>query len=153
MLSPGSRLGPFEIVGLIGKGGMGQVFRAVDTRLAREVAIKVLAEQYSERFTREAKTIAALNHPNICTLYEVGPNYLVMEHLQGKPISGPLQWQEVVEYAHQIAQALDAAHPFEASRSNQSLSVIKVGWLNLIEASMYSCARRVVTSRSTNLFT
>ncbi len=110
MLSAGSRLGPFEIVGVVGKGGMGQVFKARDTRLGRLVAIKILAEEHSERFKREARAIAALNHPNICTLYEVGPDYLVMELIDGKPISGPVPWPRAVGYAREILDALDEAH-------------------------------------------
>ncbi len=78
-LSPADRLGPYEILALIGAGGMGEVYRARDTRLGREVAIKVANEKFSERFEREARSIAALNHPNICHLCDVGPNYLVMD--------------------------------------------------------------------------
>jgi len=78
-LSPGTRLGPYEIAAPVGAGGMGEVYRARDTRLDRAVAIKVSHENFSERFEREARAIAALNHPNICQLYDVGPNYLVME--------------------------------------------------------------------------
>src|SRR5690349_2709377 len=89
-LSPGDKLGPYEIVAPIGKGGMGEVFRARDPRLKRDVAIKVSAAQFSERFEREAQAIAALNHPNICQLYDVGPNYLVMEFVEGAPLKGPL---------------------------------------------------------------
>jgi serine/threonine protein kinase len=77
-LSAGTRLGPYEILALIGTGGMGEVYKARDTRLDRVVAIKICAEQFSERFEREARAIVALNHPNICALYDVGPNYLVM---------------------------------------------------------------------------
>ena len=77
-LTPGQRLGPYEVASSIGAGGMGVVYLARDTRLNRTVAIKVAREQFSERFEREARVIAALNHPNICTLYDVGPNYLVM---------------------------------------------------------------------------
>ena len=72
----GERLGPYEVLEPIGSGGMGEVYKARDTRLGRDVAIKVLAERFSERFQREARAIAALNHPNICQLYDVGPNYL-----------------------------------------------------------------------------
>src|SRR5438270_9041955 len=78
-LCGGEKLGPYEIRTVLGAGGMGEVWRAFDTRLRREVAIKTSAEQFSERFEREARAVAALNHPNICTLYDVGPNYLVME--------------------------------------------------------------------------
>src|SRR6476660_889250 len=82
-LSVGEKLGPYEILAPIGKGGMGEVYRAHDSRLKRDVAIKVSAAQFSERFEREAQAIAALNHPNICQLYDVGPNYLVMEFVEG----------------------------------------------------------------------
>src|SRR6516164_8257190 len=88
--SSGTRLGPYEIVTLVGAGGMGEVYRARDTRLSRDVAIKVSKEQFSERFEREARAVAALNHPHICQLYDVGPNYLVMEFLDGQPLKGPL---------------------------------------------------------------
>jgi serine/threonine protein kinase len=83
-LSAGDKLGPYEILALIGEGGMGEVYRARDTRLNREVAIKVSKAEFSERFAREARSIAAPNHPNICTLYDVGPNYLVMEFVEGE---------------------------------------------------------------------
>src|SRR5437867_4986274 len=86
----GDRLGPYEIVAPLGAGGMGEVYKARDTRLNRTVAIKVSREQFSERFEREANAIAALNHPHICALYDVGPNYLVMEYVEGSPVKGPL---------------------------------------------------------------
>ena len=85
-LQPGERLGPYEILAPVGAGGMGQVYRARDPRLNRDVAIKVSAARFSERFEREAKAIAALNHPNICQIYDVGPSYLVMEYIDGVPI-------------------------------------------------------------------
>jgi eukaryotic-like serine/threonine-protein kinase len=109
-LAPGVRLGPYEIVAPIGAGGMGEVYRARDTRLGRDVAIKVSAEQFTERFEREARAVAALNHSNICQLYDVGPNYLVMELLEGTPLKGPLPLEKAIEYAGQILDALDAAH-------------------------------------------
>ncbi|MBM3756770.1 MAG: hypothetical protein FJW38_22650 [Acidobacteria bacterium] len=86
-LAIGDKLGPYEITGLLGKGGMGAVYRATDTRLHREVAIKVSDETFSDRFDREARAIAALNHPNICHLYDVGPNYLVMELVEGETLA------------------------------------------------------------------
>ena len=89
-LTVGERLGPYEIIELIGAGGMGEVYRARDPRLDRDVAIKVSQERFSDRFEREARAVAALNHPNICTLYNVGPNYLVMELIEGESPKGPL---------------------------------------------------------------
>src|SRR5712691_4538949 len=109
-LSVGDRLGPYEVVALIGKGGMGEVYRARDPRLNRDVAIKVSAAQFSERFDREAKAIAALNHPNICQIYDVGPNYLVMEFIEGESPTGPMPLDEALRIARQIADALGAAH-------------------------------------------
>ena len=109
-LSAGTTLGPYEILSPLGAGGMGEVYRARDSRLNREVAIKVSAARFSERFEREARAIAALNHPHICTLHDVGPNYLVMELVEGTPLRGPLPLDRAVEYAGQILDALDAAH-------------------------------------------
>jgi len=109
-LTAGSRLGPYEIIALIGKGGMGEVYRARDTRLGREVAIKISQEQFNERFDREARAVASLNHPNICSLYDVGPNYLVMEFVEGESPAGPLPIEEAMEIARQIAEALSEAH-------------------------------------------
>ncbi len=109
-LSAGDRLGPYEILALIGKGGMGEVYRARDTRLGRDVAIKVSQDQFSERFAREARAVAALNHPNICTLYDVGPNYLVMEYIEGESPQGPLPLELALNYARQIGAALEEAH-------------------------------------------
>src|SRR5213594_1440684 len=109
-LDAGTRLGPYEILALIGAGGMGEVYRARDTRLDRVVAIKICAEQFSERFEREARAIAALNHPNICTLHDVGPNYLVMEYIEGATLAGPIPMAEALPIARQIAEALEAAH-------------------------------------------
>src|SRR3984893_48431 len=110
LLSTGDKLGPYEIIAPIGAGGMGEVYRARDPRLNRDVAIKVSAAQFSERFAREAQAIAALNHPHICQIYDVGPNYLVMEFVEGTPLKGPLPLERAVEYAGQILEALDAAH-------------------------------------------
>src|SRR6202167_946890 len=109
-LDAGSKLGPYEILSPIGAGGMGEVYRAIDTRLNRDVAIKVSAAQFSERFEREAKAIAALNHPNICQIYDVGPNYLVMELIEGESPKGPMPLDAALRIAHQIADALEAAH-------------------------------------------
>ncbi len=125
MLEPGTKLGPYEIVAPLGAGGMGEVYRARDTRLGREVAIKVLLQHLSAnaevrtRFEREAQTISGLNHPNICTLFDVGRDgemdYLVMELIEGETLAtrlrkGPLPAPELVRLAVQIADALDRAH-------------------------------------------
>jgi len=108
-------LGPYRIERKLGEGGMGEVYRAVDTRLGRAVAIKITHEQFSDRFEREARAISALNHPNICTLYDVGPNYLVMELVDGETIaarlkSGPFGVNTALLYASQILAALAEAH-------------------------------------------
>jgi len=109
-LSPGDRLGPYEILAQIGVGGMGEVYRARDPRLNRDVAIKVSKTEFGERFKREAIAIAALNHANICQIYDVGPDYLVMEYVEGTPLRGPLPLDQTLKYAVQICAALDAAH-------------------------------------------
>ncbi len=109
-LSVGDKLGPYEILAPIGVGGMGEVYKSRDTRLDRIVAIKVSKTEFSERFEREARSVAALNHPNICQLYDVGPNYLVMEYIEGTPLKGPLPLDQTLKYAAQICDALDAAH-------------------------------------------
>ncbi|HEY2322772.1 MAG TPA: protein kinase [Thermoanaerobaculia bacterium] len=118
---PGTRLGPYEIVAPLGAGGMGEVYRARDTRLDRSVAIKILPAEFANdaqlraRFEREAKTISQLNHPNICTLHDVGDNFLVMELLEGETLAsridrGALPLEQVVRYGIDIAHALDVAH-------------------------------------------
>ncbi|MEO8100775.1 MAG: protein kinase [Acidobacteriota bacterium] len=114
-LAPGTQLGPYEVIALIGQGGMGEVYRAHDTRLRRDVAIKVSAAQFSERFLREARAIASLNHPNICTLFDIGPNYLVMEYIEGPTLqerikAAPIPLEESLAIARQMAAALEAAH-------------------------------------------
>ena len=110
LLTVGARLGPYEILEPLGAGGMGEVYKARDTRLERIVAIKISREQFSERFEREARAVAALNHPHICQIYDVGPEYLVIEFVEGTALRGPLALKEAVEYAGQILDALDAAH-------------------------------------------
>jgi len=113
-LAVGASFGPYRIESKLGGGGMGEVFRAVDTRLGRAVAIKTAREQFNARFEREARAIASLNHPNICTLYDVGPNYLVMELVEGETIaarlkSGPLPVKTALLYASEIVAALAEA--------------------------------------------
>ena len=115
MPSVGDTLGPYEILSQIGAGGMGVVYKARDTRLDRMVALKVSTEPYSERFGREARAVAALNHPNICQIYDVGPDFIVLEFVNGHPLlspaePGPLPLKRALEYAGQICDALEAAH-------------------------------------------
>src|SRR5215471_1413185 len=124
-LTSGTRLGPYEILSPLGAGGMGEVYRARDTRLERTVAVKVLPEHLSkseevrQRFEREAKTISALSHPHICALYDLGNQdgveYLVMEYLEGETLAarlvkGPLPTEQLLRWGVEIADALDKAH-------------------------------------------
>src|SRR5712671_5129840 len=124
-LAPGTKLGPYEILAPLGAGGMGEVYRARDTRLERTVAIKILPAKFSsdpvrkQRFEREAKTISSLNHPHICTLHDIGHqdgvDYLVMECVEGETLAkrlekGPLPLDQALKYGAQIADGLDKAH-------------------------------------------
>ena len=124
-LPPGTGLGPYEILSPLGAGGMGEVYRAKDSRLGRTVAIKVLPSHLSsnpdvrQRFEREARAVSSLNHPHICTLYDIGHqdgiDYLIMEYIEGETLSsrlqkGPLATAEVLLYSIQITNALDKAH-------------------------------------------
>ena len=104
-------MGPYEILASIGVGGMGEVWKARDTRLDRLVAIKQMKGEHSARFEQEARAIAALNHPNICQIHDIGPDYLVLEYIDGVPLKGPLAVEFAVPIALQIASALEAAHP------------------------------------------
>src|SRR6266568_4982555 len=125
VLVSGTRLGPYEITAALGAGGMGEVYRAIDTRLERAVAVKILPAHLSsdpirkQRFEREAKAISTLNHPHICVLYDVGQqngiDFLVMECVEGETLAkrlekGPLPLDQVLQYGAQIADALDKAH-------------------------------------------
>jgi Tol biopolymer transport system component len=113
-LPPGAMVGPYRIAGELGEGGMGVVYKATDTRLERTVALKFVNVAFSKRFLREAKAISALNHPHVATLYDIGEDqgapYLVMEHVDGKPLGGPLPLALALDYAIQIAGALEAAY-------------------------------------------
>ncbi|MFN7937502.1 MAG: protein kinase [Bryobacteraceae bacterium] len=113
--SIGDSVGPYTLLAPLGEGGMGEVWKAQDTRLDRTVAIKFSKEQFNERFDREARAVAALNHPNVCQVYDVGPDYLVLEYVDGLTLSermaaGPIERGELVSLARQIAEGLEAAH-------------------------------------------
>jgi eukaryotic-like serine/threonine-protein kinase len=129
-LSSGMKFGPYEVQAPLGAGGMGEVYRARDTRLERNVAIKILPAHLSgdparkQRFEREAKAISGLNHPHICVLYDIGHqdgiDFLVMECVEGETLAkrlekGPLPLEQVLRYGEQIADALDKAHRSGAS--------------------------------------
>jgi serine/threonine-protein kinase len=109
-LSVGDKLGPYEILAPIGVGGMGEVWKARDTRLDRMVALKWLKSAYSGRFEQEARAVAALNHPHICQIYDIGPDFLVLEYIDGSRLRGPLPLEQALRTAMQIAGALEAAH-------------------------------------------
>src|SRR5499427_7380822 len=124
-LATGTRLGPYEVISPLGAGGMGEVYRARDTRLDRTVAVKILPERLSsnperrQRFDREARAISSLSHPHICALYDVGQqdgiDYLVMEYIEGESLAdqlkkGPVPFNQALSYGNQVADALDKAH-------------------------------------------
>jgi serine/threonine-protein kinase len=106
----GARLGPYVLLAPIGAGGMGEVWKARDTRLERVVAMKRLKERAGTRFKQEARAIAALNHPHVCQIHDIGPDYLVLEYIEGQPLKGPLAVNKALRLATQIAEALDCAH-------------------------------------------
>jgi Tol biopolymer transport system component/tRNA A-37 threonylcarbamoyl transferase component Bud32 len=141
----GRRLGEYVIVATLGEGGMGRVYRARDPRLDRNVAIKISKEQFSDRFAREARLVASLNHPNICTLHDVGPNYLVMELIEGESPHGPLPLATVVAYARQIAAALDAAHERGIVHRDLKPANIKVTPQGLVKVLDFGVAKVVDT--------
>jgi serine/threonine protein kinase len=145
----GRQFGVYRVEGLLGAGGMGYVFRGVDTRLNRPVAIKVCAARFGERFDREARAISAFNHPHVCTLYDIGPNYLVMELIDGETLSahigkGPLPIDDVLRYGAQIADALTEAHragivhrdlkPGNVMISRHGVKVLDFGLAKMTEA-------------------
>src|SRR5882757_5180629 len=151
-LSPGEELGPYECVALIGRGGMGEVWKAHDSRLKRDVAIKVSAEQFSKRFEREAQAIAALNHPNICTLYDVGPNYLVMEFIEGESPEGPMPLEEALRIARQIAEALEAAHDKGITHRDLKPGNIKIkpdGTVKVLDFGLAKVGRAAISASGT----
>ena len=163
-LTPGSQLGPYQIRGLLGAGGMGQVYKAFDPRLHRDIAIKVAAERFSERFDREVRAIATLNHPNICTIHDVGPNYLVTELVDGETLRDwfrrALPIERNLEIARQVLEALRAAHDADIVhrdlkpenvmvRADGYVKVLDFGLAARMPASGSLQADSVVTTEST----
>jgi Tol biopolymer transport system component/predicted Ser/Thr protein kinase len=146
-LSPGGRLGPYEIVSLIGEGGMGEVYKARDIGLNRFVAIKTSRAEFNERFKREAQAIAQLNHRNICILYHVESNYLVMEYVEGTELRGPLSLLKAIELAGQILDALDHAHTkgiVHRDLKPANIMVTKAG-IKVLDFGLAKMDRRAVT--------
>jgi eukaryotic-like serine/threonine-protein kinase len=150
-LPAGYRLGPYQIVSFIAAGGMGSVYRAWDPRTERDVAIKVLSEQWSKRFSDEVRAVAALNHPNVCTLYDVGPNYLVMEFVDGESPKGPLPLKTALRYAVQIARALEEAHQKGIVHCDLKPGNIKVraeGTVKVLDFGLAQVVNRITASGS-----
>jgi serine/threonine protein kinase/tetratricopeptide (TPR) repeat protein len=149
-LAPGSRLGPYQIVSLLGAGGMGQVYRAFDPRLHREIAIKVASERFSERFHREVRAVATLNHPNICTLHDVGPNYLVTELVEGETLRECLRRALSIErsfvIARQVLEALRAAHHAGIVHRDLKPENIMVRFDGYVKVLDFGLAKRVQAS-------
>ncbi|MEO8100594.1 MAG: protein kinase [Acidobacteriota bacterium] len=141
--SAGDRLGPYEILSLLGKGAMGEVFRAHDSRLRRDIAIKTSTQRFNERFEREARAIAALNHPNICTLHDIGPDYLVMELVEGSAPKGPLPLDAALRIAGQIADALEAAHEKGIIHRDLKPANVKVTPAGLVKVLDFGLAKQV----------
>jgi serine/threonine protein kinase len=141
-------LGPYEIVGLLGTGGMGEVYSALDTRLGRKVASKICQEQFSGRFEREARSISALNHPNICTLYDVGPNYLVTELVEGETLrdwfKGAPILERGLEVARQVLDALRAAHRAGIVHRDLKPTNIMVRFDGYVKVLDFGLAKRII---------
>ena len=152
-LASGSQLGPYRILGLLGAGGMGQVYRAFDPRLQREIAIRIAAERFSERFDREVRAIATLNHPNICTIHDVGPNYLVTELVDGETLREwfrrALPVERSLGIARQVLEALRAAHQADIVHRDlkpENVMVRSDGYVKVLD---FGLAERMPSSRAT----
>ena len=149
-LASGTRLGRYEILAPLGAGGMGEVYKARDPRLGRDVAIKVAAGRFSDRFDREFRAIAALNHPNICTLYDVGPNYLVTELVEGETLRALLRnalpAESSLRIARQVLEALGAAHRAAIVHRDLKPENIMVRFDGYVKVLDFGLAKRVAAS-------
>src|ERR1700756_3733156 len=159
-LSPGVRLGPYEILDALGAGGMGEVYRARDTRLGRDIALKILPESFARegdrlhRFEQEARAVAALNHPNILAIFDTGQNngspFLVSELLEGETLreildSGALPQRKVIDYGVQIAQGLAAAHEtgiVHRDRKPENIFVTRDGRIKILDFGLAKLAQK-----------
>ena len=152
----GTRLGPYEILALIGKGGMGEVYRARDSRLGREVAIKVVPERFSGRFEHEGRAVAALNHTNVCQIYDLGPNYLVMELVDGPTLAerlkqGKIPLEEALRIIKQVGDALEAAHEKGIVHRDLKPANIKITPKNVVKVLDFGLAKSVDTGSSESI--
>ncbi len=145
-LTAEQKFGPYTLISPLGEGGMGEVWKARDTRIDRIVALKVAKADFGERFEREARAVAALNHPNICTLYDVGPNYLVMEYIEGESPKGPLPLDIALGYARQIADALEAAHEKGVVHRDLKPGNIKIKPDSMVKVLDFGLAKTIETA-------
>jgi serine/threonine protein kinase len=154
-LQAGARLGPYRIETVLGVGGMGEVYRAVDTRLDRNVAIKISREEFSARFGREARAISSLNHPNICTVYDVGPNYLVTELVDGETLHDWLKrapaMESSLEIARQVLEALRAAHRAGIVHRDLKPANIMVRFDGYVKVLDFGLAKRIPAADALNI--
>src|SRR5450759_1353689 len=168
-LTPGSKLGPYEILAPIGAGGMGEVYRAKDTRLGRDVALKILPESFSRepdrlrRFEQEARSVAALNHPNILAIHDIGQHngapFLVSELLEGESLGvtldrGALPQRKTIEYGVQIAQGLAAAHEkgiVHRDLKPENIFVTKDGRIKILDFGLAKLTEAEESPNVTNL--
>ena len=150
IITSGAQLGPYKVIGILGEGGMGRVYRGLDTRLDRPVAIKVSVQQFEQRFEREARAISMLNHPHICTLYDVGPNYIVTELVEGETLSAWLKGappqEQVIEVARQVLEALRAAHKAGIVHRDLKPANIMVRFDGYVKVLDFGLAKRVAAS-------
>lgn len=149
-LQSGIQLGPYRVESLLGRGGMGAVYRGRDTRLNRPVAIKISAQRFLSGFAREARLISTLNHPNVCSLYDVGPNYMVLELVEGRVLADrirqrPVPIREALAIATQIAAALDAAHELGIVHRDLKPANIKITSSGIVKVLDFGLAKRIPT--------
>lgn len=148
LLSVGDQLGSYEVIALVGKGSRGEVYRARDSRLKRDVAIKISTTPYSERYINEARTLAALSHANVCRLYDVGPDYLVMEFVEGQELSGPLPMEKALPVIHQLIDGMEAAHEKNILHGGLAPSKIKITPDGVVKILDFGLAKTLDTAPS-----
>jgi serine/threonine protein kinase len=148
VIAPNDSIGPYQVSTRIGRGGMGEVFKAHDSRLGRDVALKVSYEAFTDRFTREARSIAALNHTNICHLYDVGPDYLVMEFVDGESLHGPMSFDEALPIINQLIDGIEAAHERNIIHRDLKPANIKITPEGMVKILDFGLAKALATEGS-----